>query len=146
MISIHATVGWFCRLLFARAHISQFETEISVSFTTIPLPFPSASFLTLSALIWPKRRSHNFMLDESPTLAYSIGSSGRIASRNYRLWSALNGKCSPFALSEGNADIIVSTLFASAADEDRRLRPRPGTNTTTCSPLVVCLQCSRNLS
>ena len=38
--------------------------------------------------------------------------------RKYRLWSALSGNFSPFALSAGNSDMIVSTPFASPADED----------------------------
>ena len=119
--SIRATVGWFCCLRFVRASVSQFETEKYVSFTSIPVPFPSVSFITLHALIWPKRRRHNITLDVSLKLAYSLDGSGKIASRTYRLWTALNGKCPPFALSAGNADIVVFTLFASTADEDSRL-------------------------
>lgn len=56
---------------------------------------------------------------------------GNIASRNkYRLLSALQGKAPPFARSLENEDTVVSTLSASAADDDNRLQPRPGTTIT----------------
>ena len=141
MTSTGVTFGWFCWLLFARAHVPHFETERSVCFTTIPVVFSSASFLTRRALIWPMRRCHNITLDVSLTLAYSLGSSGRITSRKYRLRSVFNGKCSPVSLSPGEADIIVSTPFAITGDEYSRLRLRPGTNvkdmvTSRCMPAV----------
>ena len=49
---------------------------------------------------------------------------------------------SPSAFSSGNADIIVSTPCARAADEDSRLRSRPGTHitnmfTSRCLPAVL---------